>query len=491
MKKIRLTYMISSLSMSTLLIASGCTNVAQPTFNQDAIISVNVSKAQKEFITSDKAYSGVIKPSEEIKIIPKMAGKVTELPIDVGMKVEKGQVLLKLDDKELRNSVKKASAAESAAKANIQSAEMGQKSGVLQSESGVVQAKGSMVQAQNSMIQTQDNVTKTENAVKQADNAVKDSELALKKTQQVLTDATTNHDRMKQLYAESLISQADFEKSESALVTAQASYDSSKIANDNAITSLATAKKANETAKQAYDNADKGYQNASEGFKKAQEQVDNLKNSASIEASKEAWKQAKVAVDIANDMLEDSVIKSPISGMIGMKNTDIGEMISTQSPALVVVDLEKVKALTYIPATDINNIKQGDRVQAKIISSNFVTQGTVKTISPIDENGDGYPVEIEISNPDLSLKSGMLVDLQFVPDDAVEGILIPASAVINEKGKSYVYVTNDNHPKRQEIEINEKKGSMVIVTKGISEDDLVITNNLPLLSSDVTITYEF
>ncbi len=489
MKKNRLTYMMGALSISTLLITSGCATTAQQSFNQDAVIAVNVSKVQKELIASGKTYSGVIKPSEEINVIPKIAGQVAELPVEVGMQVKKGQILLKLEDKELHNAVKKAVAAESAAKANIQSAEMGQKSGVVQSESGVVQAKGSMVQAQNSSIQAQDNVTKAESAVKQAENAVKDSELVLKKAQQALNDATISHDRMEQLYDEFLISKEDLEKSESALITAQAGYDSAKIANNNAITSLATTKKAHEAANKAYTNATKGYQTASEGFAKAQEQVDLSKNTASIEASKEAWKQAQVAVDIAQDMLNDSVITSPISGMIGMKNTDIGEMVSTQSPALVVVNLEKVKVVTYIPAADINNIKQGDQVQVKLVSFDNVTQGTVKTISPIDTDGEGYPVEIEVSNPDFTLKSGMLVDLQFIPDDAVEGMFIPASAVSEEDGKTYVYVTKEDHPQRQEIEINEKKGSMVIVTKGLTEDDLVITNNLALLSSDVTITY--
>lgn len=490
MRKNRYKQLIPVLSISSMLLISGCSAAAQQTFNQDAVIAVEVSNVQKEFITTGEVYTGLVKPNAEISIIPKFGGKVAELPVEVGTNVKKGQVLLKLDDSDLQNSLKQATAAEAAAKAGIDSAEMGQQSGVVQSETGAVQARASMVSAKNSMIQAEDNLTKAANAVKQAENAVKTTELALTKTEQALKDATTNHNRMKQLYAQSAISKAELEKSETALVTAQANYDSTKLENTNAKTSLATAQKANEGAKKTYENASTGYQTASEGHAKAQEQIDLSKSTASVEASKEALNQAQVGVEVAQDMLDDAVITSPIDGMIGVKNTDVGEMVSTQSPALVVVDLEKVRAVVYVPATEINTVKQGDLVQVKAVSFNYVTTGTVKTISPLDEGGKGYPVEIEIANPDLSLKSGMAVDLQFIEEDAPEGMLIPASAVSKEDGKSYVYVVKKDHPKRQEIEVGEKKGSMVNVTKGITEDDLVITTNLPVLSDDVKISYK-
>lgn len=468
--------MIGTLSISALLVTAGCSASAQQAFNEDAVISVDVSQVQKELIASGKVYTGVVEPSEEINIVPKISGKVAELPVEVGMKVKKGQVLLKLDDEDLQNTVKKAQAAASAAKANIETAKMGQQSGVVQSEGGAVQAKSGMVQAD-------DNLTKAKNAVKLAENAVKDTNLVLKKTAQALKDAQTNHNRMKQLYADSLISKADLEKSESALVAAQSSNESAKIANKNALTGLATAKKASESAAKAY-------QNAAQGYEKAQEQVDISHNTSAIEASQEAWEQAKVGLDIAKDMLADSVVTSPINGMIGLKKTEVGEMVSNQSPALVVVNLEKVKVLTYIPANEINTIKIGDRVQVKAVSFDYIANGTVKTISPIDEKGKGYPVEVEVKNPNLTLKSGMVTDLQFILADAKEGMLIPNSAVVKEDGKTFVFVVNGDHPKRKEVKVKEKQGSMAIVTEGITEEDQVITNNLPVLSKDVKISYE-
>lgn len=491
MNKFR-NFKIYALSAITLMIISGCNSAgsAKEQDSNDSVISVEVSKVQNELMASGNVYSGVIKPNEEIKLIPKLSGTVVELPVEVGDRVEKGQVLLKLDDKDLVNSVKKAEAAVAAAEANIGSAEAGHKSSVVQSESGVVQAKSSMVQAQSGMVQAKDAVAKAESAVSVAQNAVEDTKLSLEKAQVVLNDAQTNYNRMKQLYEGSLISKADLEKSDSALKTAQANVNSIKLASKNAETSLATAKKTLAAAKQTYTNTTKSYQAASEGYSKAQEQVKIAQDTSTIQASEEAWKQSQVAAEVANDQLSDSIITSPIDGIIGFKYTDVGEQVSPQSPALVVVNMDKVNVLTYIPAQEINNIKQGDKVQVKTISIDNVTYGSVKTISPLDENGKGYPVEVEIDNPDFTLKSGMIVDLQFVTDDATEGKLVPASAVLNEDGKSYVYVVDGKHPKRQEIKIKEERGSMVMVTSGLNDEDLVITDNLSFLTPDVEISYE-
>lgn len=99
---------IYALSLITLLIISGCNSTSsakQP--GNDSVIPVEVAKVQNELIATGNVYSGVIRPNEEIKLIPKLSGTVVELPVEVGDRVEKGQVLLKLDDKDLVNSVKK------------------------------------------------------------------------------------------------------------------------------------------------------------------------------------------------------------------------------------------------------------------------------------------------------------------------------------------------------------------------------------------------
>lgn len=484
----KLKYKIGALSVSTLLLLAGCDST-QSAFNEEAVISVEVNHAQKELIATGNVYSGVIQANEEVAITSKLAGKVLELPVEVGDEVKKGDVLLKLDDKDLQNALKQAVAAEAAASANVKSSAASVESGVVKSESGVVQAKSSMVQAETSMIQAKNSVTQAQNAVTKAENAIEDNNVALAKSENILNDAKTNFERMKTLYEQSLISKAEYEQSELTLKSAQSSYDSLKIAQKNANATLDNAKKSLEAAKQTYAKTSEGYEATKEGYENAEKQVELSQNTAAIEASEQAVEQAKVAVEIAQDNLDDAVLTSPINGIIASKNIGVGERVTAQSTVLTIVDLATVKVLTYIPASEINNIEVGDQVQVRTLSFESTTIGNVKTISPVDEEGKGYPVEIEIPNPDLVLKSGMLVDLQFVDEEAGEGMFVPATAVFNEEGKSYVYVANGEHPERKEVKATEKIGSKVVVTGGVSEEDLIITNNTSILSPETLISY--
>jgi len=487
----KVEYKIGVLFVSTLLLLTGCSGSksTESAFNDEAVVSVEVEHAKKELVATGNVYSGVIQPKEEVTIVPKFAGKVVEMELEVGDVVKKGDVLLKLDDKDLQNALKQAVAAESAATANVKSTAASVESGVVQSESGVVQAKGNMVQAETSMIQAENGVTQAQNAVTKAKNAIEDNNVSLEKAESILNDTKTNFDRMKKLFDQSLVSKVEYEQSELALKSAQSSYESLKIAGKNAQATLENAQKSLEAAKQTYTKTTEGYNTIKEGYANAEKLVSISQSSAAVEASQQALEQAKVAVEIAQSNLGDAVLTSPINGIIASKNINVGERVSAQSTVLTIVDLETVKVLTYIPASEINNIHVGQQVQSQTLSFDSTTVGKVKTISPMDEEGKGYPVEIEIPNPDLLLKSGMLVDLQFIDEDAKEEILVPATAVLDENGKSFVFVAIGEHPERKEVETIEKIGSKVVVKVGISEDDLIITKNTSILSSDTLITY--
>ncbi|MFC3883516.1 efflux RND transporter periplasmic adaptor subunit [Bacillus songklensis] len=559
MKEVSIKKAMGILSLGGLLVVSGCGASAQQTFKSSSPVSVEVSGVQEGLIGNGKVYAGTVTPSEEVKIMSKIPGKVVDMPVEVGTKVKAGQVLLKLEDKDLQNSLDKANAAVAAAEANVESAKTAReasiaqadtgvvqsksgmvqsksgmvqsKNGIVQSKNGMVQSKGGMVQSksgiiqsENAMVQAQDNITKAQSAVIQAEDGVKDNAITLKKAEQALKDAKTNHDRMKGLFEESLVSKVQLEQAETALVNAQAAYDSAKVASHTVQNKLETAKKAFTAAQEAYANAKEaytnakeaytnaqegfanaqegytnaqevyetakeGYDTASEGYASAQKQAEIAKSESGIKASEQMLKQAQVNVKAAKDALDDAIVTSPINGVIGAKYAEKGEMISNQAPVLVLANFDKVKVLTYIPTSEINEIEQGSQVQVNAIDFDFTTKGVVKTISPFDEKGKGYPVEVEVPNPNFKFKAGMIVDLRLIPKGAEQGILVPVKALEREKGKAYVYVVRGDKVSRREVKIGKREGSFIMVKEGLSENDMIVTSNLALLSDSATISY--
>lgn len=197
-------------------------------------------------------------------------------------------------------------------------------------------------------------------------------------------------------------------------------------------------------------------------------------------------KQAEVGANIARDALNDATVVSPIDGIIGAKNAEVGEMVSAQSPVLVVANLDTVTILTYLPADQINNVQEGNQVQVKATAFNYMTTGTVKNISPLDEKGKGYPVQVSVANPGLKLKSGMLAEVRILAPDSRRGIVIPASALVKEQGKTFVYTVQGDKAKRVEVKEIEEKGSEALVS-GLAKDTRVISSNVALLSDQASI----
>ncbi|MGG4442199.1 efflux RND transporter periplasmic adaptor subunit [Brevibacillus fortis] len=183
------------LALLAITLVAGCSSPqaeTPPTETVEAATPVQVETVATGTVVSDSGLTAKLAPSEEVQVSPKMGGKISALPVKLGQYVTKGQVLFKLDEKDLVNSVKQAEAAYNVSKASLNQAGSS-------SDQGLVQAK---------------------NSLKQAETA--------------LADAKVNQQRMQQLFSQGAISAQQMEQANSQLTTAQTSYDNAQQAVQSA-----------------------------------------------------------------------------------------------------------------------------------------------------------------------------------------------------------------------------------------------------------------
>ncbi|BAH44189.1 putative efflux system [Brevibacillus brevis NBRC 100599] len=178
------------LALLAITLVAGCSSPqaeTPPTETVEAAATpVQVETVATGSVVSDSGLTAKLAPSEEVQVSPKMGGKISSLPVKLGQYVTKGQVLFKLDEKDLVNGVKQAEAAYNVSKASLNQAGSS-------SDQGLVQAK---------------------NSLKQAETA--------------LQDAKVNQQRMQQLFSQGAISAQQMEQANSQLTTAQTSYDNAQ-----------------------------------------------------------------------------------------------------------------------------------------------------------------------------------------------------------------------------------------------------------------------
>ena len=78
-----------------------------------------------------------------------------------------------------------------------------------------------------------------------------------------------------------------------------------------------------------------------------------------LEAAGAQLKQAQAGLELARSQLENTVIKSPVSGMVASKSVNVGEMAAPGYPVFTIVNIDKVYADLDISEVNIGSVEKG------------------------------------------------------------------------------------------------------------------------------------
>lgn len=206
--------------------------------------------------------------------------------------------------------------------------------------------------------------------------------------------------------------------------------------------------------------------------------------------SKAQWEQAKNAMDIAqqtyNNLATNTILRSPISGVVTKKNYDNGDMTSPQLPVVVIEQISPVTATINVSEQHYTKLRRGMKVHLTVDAIADATyEARVSNIFPtIDTRTHTVAVEIEIANKDSKLRPGMYsrVRLDFgtkpatlVPDKAVQRLV--------GSGVRFVYVCDGGKAIYREIQIGGQYGDKYEVLSGIEAGTQVITSAVGAISN--------
>jgi len=98
----------------------------------------------------------------------------------------------------------------------------------------------------------------------------------------------------------------------------------------------------------------------------------------------------------------------------------------------------------------------------------------------------GFPVKIEIDNPDYVLKPGMFAEVKITSSEK-EHLLVPREAVVKVGGKDVVWVIQENQAKMKEVGLGESDGKQIAVLSGLSEGEEVVVKGQGSLQEGISV----
>lgn len=227
-------------------------------------------------------------------------------------------------------------------------------------------------------------------------------------------------------------------------------------------------------------------------------------NQSALKDADAALTQANANVDAAKanvQQLQTQVgfekVYAPFSGTVTARNYDVGALLSptNTSPGSEIFDLAQtdlLRVFVNVPQEYSNDVKLNEN--AKLYIRNFPGKsfdGVIHaTTGAVDPNTRTLSVQINFPNKDGQLFAGEYGEIHLPVTDPQTVGLIPTSALIfNAKvsGLQVATVAEDNKVKMKRIITGRDFGTNIEVTKGLNDDDKVITNPSERVAEGVTV----
>lgn len=209
-----------------------------------------------------------------------------------------------------------------------------------------------------------------------------------------------------------------------------------------------------------------------------QQSVDQLK--AQLDAAKTQY----------DNLMENTVLRSPINGVVTARNYDPGDMTGGQ-PVLTVGQLAPVvKVLINVSEGDLGRLKTG--MPVKVTFDAFPGEdfsGKVQRIYPtVDPATRTSAVEVRIANAAERIKPGMFarVDISL---GTRANVVVPDRAVVKQtgSGNKYVYVLSDGHVSYKKVTLGQRFDTTYELLDGIEDGDTVVISGQSRLADGVAV----
>ena len=185
------------------------------------------------------------------------------------------------------------------------------------------------------------------------------------------------------------------------------------------------------------------------------------------------------------------VLTSPINGFIVEKKINAGSFIRQDmgDNLFTISDLKDVWVMANVFEADIPKVKEGYPVKVTTLAyPDKVFNGHVDRVSEVlDPENKALKVRVKLENPEMLLKPEMFTRVVVTNVESNKAMSVPTSAVVEESGKTYVIIyNNDCDLKVQEIDVFKEAGDKTFINGGVTAGQKIIGKSALLLYDQFT-----
>ena len=190
------------------------------------------------------------------------------------------------------------------------------------------------------------------------------------------------------------------------------------------------------------------------------------------------------------NMNENTVLTSPISGVVTARNYDPGDMTGSL-PSLTVARTQPVKIIVNVSESELSKVRRGmPAIVTFDTYGNEIFNGTVTLVSPtVDHASRTFGVEVTLSNSDNRILPGMFGRVELSLGTA-RRVVVPDKAVVKQPGSGnhYVYVYNaDGTVSYNKVELGQRLGDSYELISGVEPGSTVVVSGQSRLANGMKV----
>lgn len=199
-------------------------------------------------------------------------------------------------------------------------------------------------------------------------------------------------------------------------------------------------------------------------------------------ASKAEYDNAKLQLDVLStqlqQLMQNTQLVAPISGVVTARNYDSGDMYSQGQPVLTIEQTNPVKVMVNISEVYYKQVFKGMPVDIELDAYEGETfYGKVTIVYPtVDQSTHTFPVEVTINNSGQKVRPGMFARATVNFGDK-NHVLVPDEALVKQigAGDRYVYIYKNGKVSYNKVELGKHIGTQYEILSGVNPgDDVVI-----------------
>lgn len=186
---------------------------------------------------------------------------------------------------------------------------------------------------------------------------------------------------------------------------------------------------------------------------------------------------------------ENTVLTSPISGVVTARNYDPGDMTG-QLPILTISQIQPLKIVINVSESELAKVHKG--MPAKITFDSFEGEtfnGKITMTMPsVDPATRSFGVEITMNNPGNKILPGMFGRVQLNLGKA-DHVVVPDQAVVKQPGSGnhYVYVYKDGKVSYNLVELGQRLGNSYELLSGVEDGAQVVISGQSKLADGMQV----